>query len=199
MSKLLTAKSNRPPRLRRWTREEYYRLVEQNFFYGQRIELIGGKIIQMAPQHNAHSVAIELVNEFARRAFPADHWVRIQMPLHLPPNSEPEPDIAVVRGSPREATDHPTSAILVVEVSDTSLRYDRRKARLYAKHGLADYWILNIQDRQLELYRDPVPGGGRKGSPPYENIRVLHEFDTITPLAVPNASVRVTDLLPSAR
>src|SRR5581483_12408049 len=103
------------PTVRRWTRDEYHRLIDEGFFDRQRVELVFGRIVQMAPQRNSHSVAVELVDRFVRRAFP-NHRIRIQMPLSLRPNSEPEPDVAVVPGDPRDLADHPSSAVLVVEV-----------------------------------------------------------------------------------
>src|SRR5439155_3890171 len=111
------------PRRRRWTRDEYYRLAEIGFFRDQRVELVDGEIVQMPPQKNFHVIGIDLVHQALQKAFGPGHWVRIQAPLHLRPNSAPEPDLAVVRGSSRDyaATDHPTSALLVVEVSDTTL------------------------------------------------------------------------------
>lgn len=184
------------PTARRWTRDEYHRLIEEGFFDRQRVELVFGRIVQMAPQRNSHSVAVELVDRFVRRAFPNDR-IRIQMPLSLRPNSEPEPDVAVVPGNPRDLTDHPSSAALVVEVSDTTLLFDRRqKARLYARNGIADYWILNLVEGRLEIHRDPITDGGARGGPAYRSVTVHLRDDTVSPLAAPDAKVTVADLLP---
>src|SRR5947209_6068047 len=109
------------PTLRRWTRSEYYRLADLGLFRGQRVELIGGEIIQMPPQKNLHAIAIGLAEDALRAAFGPGHWVRPQLPLHLRPRSAPEPDLAVVLGSPRDyaGANHPRTALLVIAVSDT--------------------------------------------------------------------------------
>ena len=108
----------------------------------------------------------------------------------LDPDAEPEPDVAIVKGNPRDFLDeHPTSAVLVVEVSDATLILDRgRKARLYARHQIAEYWILNVEDESLEVYRDPE-------GETYQSKTTLHRGDSITP---PKASkaIAVADVLP---
>jgi Uma2 family endonuclease len=162
----------------------------------ERVELLEGEILVMTPQHSLHSACIGLVHEVLQREFGPGHWVRVQLPLIIDPDSEPEPDVAVVSGSPRDyAHEHPRTALLVVEVSDTTLSLDRnRKATIYARAGIPEYWIVNLLDRCLEVYRDPV-------SPPnqparYQTIQRLTAADRIAPLAKPNASVSIADLLP---
>ena len=118
------------------------------------------------------------------------------MPLALDPDSEPKPDIAVVLGSPRDYRDaHPTSAELIVEVADSTLAYDReRKAKLYAQAGIQECWILNLLDRQLEIYRQPksVPAS----TPSYNNHEVKTSSETIIPCRGPQKSIVIADLLP---
>ena len=124
------------PRTRKWTRAEYYRMADLGMFRDQRVELIEGTIVQMPPQKNFHVIGIGLVEQRPRAAFGPRYWVRIQAPLHLGPRSAPEPDVAVVPGGSRDytRTGHPTTALLIVEVSETTLAYDRgRKASLYAR------------------------------------------------------------------
>src|SRR5262245_10693045 len=113
-------------RRRRWTLEEYYRMAEIGLFRDQRVELVDGEILQMPPQKNFRVSGNDRVRQTLQGAFGPGHWVRIQAPLHLPPNSAPEPDLAVVPGLSRDyaTKDHPTSALLIVEVSDTTLTYD---------------------------------------------------------------------------
>jgi Uma2 family endonuclease len=123
---------------------------------------------------------------------------RLQAPLHLGPRSAPEPDAAVVPGGPRDytATGHPTTALLIVEVSDTTLSYDRgRKASLYARAGIADYWILNLV-QQLEVHRWPVPDPTQHYRHGYADVLILTPQDHIAPLAAPKKRVAVADLLP---
>jgi Uma2 family endonuclease len=181
----------------RWTTKEYYRLYDLGFFDGQRVELIEGEIIVMPVMKNPHAIAITLAEDALRAAFGPGHWIRPQMPLHFGLWSEPEPDVAVAQGGPRDYADHPTTALLVVEISETTLRYDRgRKGPLYAQAGITDYWIVNLVDRQLEVYRDPQPDPKRPRHYTYAQVTILKATDVVTPLAAPNARIAVADLLP---
>jgi Uma2 family endonuclease len=187
------------PTARRWTRAEYYRLAELGLFRKERVELIEGEIIQMPPQKNFHAVAIGLAEQALQAAFGPGHWIRIQAPLHLRPRSAPEPDLAVVPGHPRDyaTSDHPTMALLIVEVSDTTLAYDRtRKASLYARAGIADYWIINLIDQRLEVRRQPVRDRSQRYGWAYADLLSLAAADHVTPLAAPAARIAVADLLP---
>lgn len=195
----MTALARGLPKTRRWTVDEYYRLADYGFFRGERVELVGGKIIQMAPQRDAHAAAVLLGRDALSAAFGPGHVVRPQLPLHLSPTSQPEPDLAVVGGSPRDfvGKGHPASALLVVEISDTTLAYDRRrKAGMYAKAGIADYWVLNLVNRQLEVHRDPVADRKHPFGHQYATVTVRGASDVVTPLSRPGASVRVADMLP---
>ncbi len=183
----------------RWTRQEYDRMVEAGVFApGERVELIDGEVLAMTPQGSLHATAVRLVEEALRTAFGGGHDVRVQMPLALDPSSEPEPDVAVVQGSPRDYRDaHPTSPLLVVEVGDATLDYDRgNKASLYARAGIADYWLLNLLDRRLEVYRAPAPDPQSRYGWAYRTVRSYGAGDRISPLAAPAALARVDDLLP---
>jgi Uma2 family endonuclease len=133
-----------------------------------------------------------------RVAFGSGFQVRIQLPLALDPYSEPEPDVAVIVGSPRDYREsHPTSAALVVEVADASLEHDRRrKGSLYARSGLSDYWVLNLLDRCLEVYRDPIQDPVAPHGWSYRTVRRFGADDVVSPIALPHARVRVEDLLP---
>jgi Uma2 family endonuclease len=186
------------PRRRLWTRHEFYRLVDLNFFRGQRVELIEGELVQMPAQKNVHLATICLVAEALRSAFGPGYWVRPQGSLDLSPLSVPDPDVAVVPGSPKGcSTDNPTTALLIVEVSDTTLRYDRgRKASLYARAGIADYWIVNLVHRQLEVRRNPVPDSRQRYGFRYSSRTILAPSDFVMPLAAPQAQIAVADLLP---
>jgi Uma2 family endonuclease len=111
--------------------------------------------------------------------------------LALDPSSEPEPDLSVVVGSWKDYREtHPSSAVLVVEVADTSLEYDRdRKGSLYARARIADYWIINLPEQCVEVYRDPEQGI-------YRSRRRFMPGEKISPLAAPDATINVADLLP---
>jgi Uma2 family endonuclease len=186
------------PRPRKWTRDEYHQLAELGLFRDQRVELIDGEIIQMAPQKEPHAASISLALEALTTAFGAGHWVRPQMPLFFDGLSEPEPDLAVVKGTPRDSvkSDNPRSALLVVEVSATTLRYDRtRKASLYAAAGIEDYWIINLIDRQLEIYRNRIADASQKFGWRYQDVTSRKLGDAISPLARPDAKIAVNDVL----
>jgi len=176
--------------LRRWKREEYDKMAAAGVFApGERVELIDGEILRMTPQGAAHFTAIRLAEEALRRAFGPGFDVRVQAPLALDEDSEPEPDVAVVRGSPRDYSEtHPTTAVLLVEVADSTPEYDRqRKGHIYARAGIRDYWIVNLVDRCIEIYRDPIQasyGAGRRYLP----------GDQVVPLAA-SAGIAVDDLL----
>src|SRR5262249_33482922 len=147
-----------------------------------------GRLVVAEPQHTPHATAIDLVGEALREAFGAGWRVRIQLPLGLGPDSEPEPDVAVVRGDARDfLADHPATAALVVEVSDASLLDRRLKARIYARAGITDYWIVNLVDRVVEVHRDPI-AAGRRGSR-YGDVTAMAAGERIVPLAAPFSSI----------
>jgi Uma2 family endonuclease len=188
-------------RRRPFTKDEYYRMSELGFFNGQRVQLIGGEIVQMAAQSNLHQLGIGLVYDALVAAFGPNFWVRSQGSLDLSPLSVPDPDLAVVPGSKRSYignNTNPTKAVLIVEVCVTTLSDDRnRKASLYAAAGIADYWILNVDDRQLEIRRDPKPDATQEFGHGYSTLTTLAAGDFATPLAAPAARIAVADLLPA--
>jgi Uma2 family endonuclease len=187
------------PKTYRFSRDEFYRLVDLGFFDGVRVELIDGEVVEMPAQSNLHALAIKLTEDALNAAFGAGHWVRVQMPLDLSPYSSPDPDLAVIAGSPRTHSTraNPTSALLVVEVSESSLSYDRlHTANLYAAAGVADYWIVNLVDRQVEVRRNPVADAAVEYGHRFAALTTLHPGDVAVPLAQPNQSVAVSDLLP---
>jgi Uma2 family endonuclease len=185
------------PRLRRWTRAEYYRLAELGLIPERHVELIDGEIFEMSPQGGPHGVGIGLVLDTLQKAFGKGYFVRPQLPVALAPHSEPEPDVAVVRGSPRDFMEHPTSALLVVEVSQSTLAFDSsRKAALYARSGIQEYWIVNLVAGSLDVYRKPLIDAQLEFGGRYAEFRRLLRSDTIVPLAASGASIRVADLLP---
>jgi Uma2 family endonuclease len=174
------------------TREEYEQLAGTGRFpSGQRVELVDGVIYEMSPQKGRHAAGIRGVEEALRAAFLKGCDVRVQLPIALGPDSEPEPDIAVVPGSWRDYPDaHPTTAVLVVEVSDSSSFHDReRKGSLYARSGIPEYWILDVTEERLEVYRNPGESG-------YETRLLLKSGDFVAPMASPGANIAVADLLP---
>ena len=184
---------------RRWTRDEYIQMSEWGWFIDCKVELIGGEVIEMAAQFNAHAAGVTLTIDALRAAFGPGSWVRSQATIDLSPRGMPDPDVAVVLGSPRTATPRgiPTTALLVVEISESTLGVDRNAmASLYAAGGIADYWIVNLVQRQLEAHRNPVADPARVFGFWYADRTILDPGDGIAPLAAPNARVAVADLLP---
>ena len=187
--------------LKRWTRKEYEALVERGVFAdGDRIELIDGLLIVAEPQSAYHYTAIGLVVRALARVF-GDGWtIRSQGPLALDETSEPEPDVAVVRGDLLDyAGAHPSDPVLVVEVALSSVTLDRRhKSSLYARAGRPEYWVLNLVERSLEVRRDPVADGAAPYGWDYDDVRMLRAGERVSPLAAPTASIAVADFLPPA-
>jgi Uma2 family endonuclease len=162
------------------------------------VELLDGLLLVKEPQHSPHRTAVLLVAKALERAFGEGWFVQTQSPIILDDRSEPEPDVCVVQGSPRDyAAEHPTRPALIVEVAQSGLALARgRKATAYARAGIADYWILNLGDRVLEVHREPTRPGPARRSWGYLAIDTLGAGATVTPLAAPEATIRVADLLP---
>jgi Uma2 family endonuclease len=185
--------------LRRWTRHEYERLIDHGFLdEDEPIELLDGLLLVKDPQSSPHRTAVLLVAKAVERAFGEGWFVQTQSPIVLDDRSEPEPDVCVVRGSPRDYVDsHPTRPALIVEVAQSGLRTARgRRAAAYARAGIGDYWIVNLVDRVLEVHREPARPGPARRHWGYAAIESLGAGATITPLAAPSAGIRVSDLLP---
>jgi Uma2 family endonuclease len=190
---------NFEPRPYRWTVEAYVQACEAGLFLETRVQLLDGEIIEMPAQKNWHAIGLDQTHDALRSAFGPNHWVRAQMSLDLSPWSMPEPDLLVVPGARHSYAGMPipTGGLLVVEVSETTLWYDRnRKSHIYAAGGLQEYWILNVIDHQLEVYRDPVADSAAWLGHRYQTRTDLVAGDIVTPLALPGASIAVVDLLP---
>lgn len=188
-----------PTRSRRWTRAEYERLVDLGVFReDERLELLGGHLMVREPQGSLHGVAIELADSALRAALGPGWRIRVQLPVALDDESEPEPDLTVVAGDPRDGRHHhPSRPALVVEVAESSLLFDREiKGHFYARAGLPEYWIVNLVDGVLEVHRDPAVESGSAGGRRYVTRLVLDRTDVVAPLAAPAARIRVADLLP---
>jgi Uma2 family endonuclease len=190
--------AQRPLTVRRWTRKEYDRVVELGVFEGEPLELIGGQLIVAEPQGSYHAGVVFTVADVVRAALPPGFVVRVQGPIALDDESEPEPDVAVVPGAHGDyLAAHPQRPVLLVEVADSSLRFDRRqKESLYARGGVEDYWIANLVDRVLEVYRDPAPDPTAVYGWHYQSVGRFTPPATVALLALPTVRIAVTDLLP---
>ena len=187
-----------PLTLRRWQRAEYERLVDLGIFQGEPIELLGGQLVVAEPQGAYHASAITKVDYALRAVLPPGWIVRLQAPVSLDDESEPEPDLVVVRGRPGDYRDsHPARPALAIEVAESSLDFDReRKGSLYARAGIEDYWIVNLVDRVLEVYRDPEPDGPAVYGWRYRSATQLTPAALVVPLAFTSSRIAVADLLP---
>ncbi len=187
-----------PLTLWRWQRTEYDRLVDLDVFRGESIELIGGQLVVAEPQGAYHASAVSTVDYALRAALPPGWTVRLQAPVSLDDESEPEPDLVVVPGRPADyRAAHPAHPVLAIEVAESSLAFDRaQKGSLYARAGIEDYWIVNLVDRVLELYRDPGPDDSGAYGWRYRSVTVLAPPAVVVPVAFPSVQIAVADLLP---
>ena len=186
-----------PLTLRRWSRAEYDRLVHLGVLRGNPVELVGGQLVVAEPQGSYHASALGAAGDALRAVLPQGWLVRIQMPVALDDESEPEPDLAVVPGTwAKYRGGHPSRPSLVVEVAESSLAFDREdKGSLYARGGVRDYWIVNLVDRLLEVYRDPWPDSTAPYGWRYRTVERLRPGATVSPLALPSVRVAVNDLV----
>lgn len=184
------------PRPWRWTREQYVRLSDLGFFGDARVELIRGEVIEMPRPSWPHVRGVLKTTEAVRRAFAGIGWVNAQNPLPTA-DSDPQPDVAAYPGRVEDYSDHPTNALLVVEVASSTLAYDTTtKAELYAEAGHPEYWVVDVENGRLLVFRDPQPLPAGLGATAYRTRFTLGPADTVSPLAAPSASVAVADLLP---
>jgi len=187
-----------PLTVRRWKRVEYDRLVDLGAFEGEPLELIGGQLIVAEPKGAYHSSAVTAVDYALRAALPSGWIVRNQQPVSLDDESEPEPDLVVVPGRPADYRHaHPERPALAVEVAHSSLYFDRQhKGSLYARAGIEDYWIVNLVDRVLEIYREPVPDPAAIYGWRFRSVTTWAPPAVAIPLAFATSRIAVADLLP---
>ena len=172
---------------RRLKRAEYERMVELGFFDGERVELIRGEIVRMSPQGPLHASPLEQLTARLLVALVGRAKVRCQMPLAGPGDSSPEPDLAVVPlGDYRSS--HPTTALLVIEVSDTSRAYDRdTKAPLYAEMGVPELWLVDVRKQTIEVRTDPEDGI-------YRRVETFGVGQTVAPRAFADVAIAVDSI-----
>lgn len=177
-----------------YTVEEYFGLVETGQLDPDaRVELLEGVIVEMSPQTPRHAAATRRLHEALRETF--DCEIRTQLPFIAGSRSGPEPDAVVVPGTLRDYDHrHPTEALLVAEVAHSSLPVDRlSKSRIYAGAGVPEYWIVNLVDDLLEVHRAPD-----RNARVYGEITSLTRGDSVNPVAAPDRSIAVGDLIPPA-
>ena len=154
------------PRKRRWTSDEYQQMADAGFFRDQRVELLGGEVLEWSRQRDSHVIAVALAAKALEKAFGKGYWVRMQAPARLDNLNVPEPDLAVVVGTERDylGGGNRVTPLLVVEVSDITLAFDRSiKLQRYALRKIQEYWILDLVHNKLEVYRLPRTIKGKHG------------------------------------
>jgi Uma2 family endonuclease len=187
-----------PPRPLRITAAQFNQMGDMGWFEGRRAFLLDGVVLEQGPMNAPHATGLALVTDALRAVFTPGWVVRTQSPLRVDEFNDPLPDAAVVPGGPRDyLAAHPTTAALVVEVSDTTLRADLTdKAERYAAAGIPEYWVLDVDGRALLVLRDPARLPAGLGAAAYRTHLALGPTDAVSPLAAPAAAVRVADLLP---
>ena len=179
--------------IRLLTVQEYHRMAEMGILEGdERVELLAGQIVKIAAKGTGHGAALKRIVGLLQNLLWGLVLLSIQDPVRLNHFSEPEPDIALLVRDPLYYEDrYPTRSqvYLIIEVADTTLRTDLGiKATIYAQSGIADYWVLDINNRQLHVFREPNQDG-------YQSIVVLGDDASISPLQFPDISFMVRDML----
>jgi Uma2 family endonuclease len=177
-----------------FTRTQFNQMADLGFFDDQRVELIEGEIFDQLPQSEPHICCVSDLLRFLNRNLPDSFEVICRAPYAASDVSQPEPDAYVVPMPLRTPADrdYPTSAFLAVEIADTTLARDRRKIPVYAAGGIQEYWIINLNARQIEQYTLPNPGEAA-----YGNRAVLNATDTLTCTTLPLPPRAVADFFPS--
>jgi Uma2 family endonuclease len=184
-----------PTSLKRWTVQDYHRMSELGILDpNERTELIAGQIALMAAKGTPHVTALRLLaTTLDGLLADRDVFMSTQDPIQLDDFSEPEPDLAIVRGTVLDYAERhprPSEVYLVVEVADWTLKNDcETKDKLYAQAGITDYWVLDVKNRQLHIFRDPTPTG-------YSSHLILAEPNQAVPLAFPSLILSLTSILP---
>jgi hypothetical protein len=169
---------------------------ELGWFEDKRVELIEGEILDKSGISPQRATAIMLVDQELRKIFTISCFVAVRYPINMGDDSEPEPELSLFRGEIRDYIDAlPTTALMVVQVPGDGLMFDRtRRAYVYAQNGVPEYWIVNLKERQLEVQRNPeVQANGKYN---YSEKFTVPAQGTVSPLAAPQATIEVADLLP---
>lgn len=184
------------PTRKRFTVQEYYRMAEAGILDPNvRTELIDGEVILMPPMGDPHAGNVDRGNAVLNRLLGDVAVIRVQSHVQLDEHQQPEPDLAVLRPRADFYTNGPPTPpdiFLIMEVADTTLRYDRRtKGPLYARAGIPEYWLHDVNAATLTVFRDPSPDG-------YRSEQTLRRGDRIAPLAFPDREIAVSELLGEA-
>jgi Uma2 family endonuclease len=188
--------------IRPLTVEDYHRMIETGIIHeGEHIELISGQLIEMAAKGTRHTVATTKMMQELLMLMYRQATIRCQDPIALSDRSEPEPDIVIARLRADDyVNSHPTppDIILVIEVADSTLEFDRQvKLPLYALAGIREYWIVNLVDNRLEVYREP--DRAQTGAGIYTNNQILLPSKSIAIPEYADKSIELIDIFPPAK
>ena len=180
---------------RRFTVAEYYAMADAGILTEKdRVELLDGEIVLMAPIGNRHQSSVDGHGEMFMLRLQGRANVRIQGPVRLDDDNEPEPDVTLLRRrDDYYATGHPgpDDVLLLIEVADSTLEFDRNvKLRLYAQAGIPEVWISNLRNRRVESYTDPTESG-------YAIVRYFEAGSSVTPLNFPDIELEVVRIIPA--
>jgi len=188
-----------PPQPFRWTLKDYRELAKTGFLDDKRTILLDGVLYIVPNPKPPHDIALGQTDDWLRTVFVAPgHHVRCQMSFNVGEDTDPGPDLAVVAGTRKDfLAGAPRVAALIVEVAESSLFLDTTtRAEKYATAGVQDYWVIDLENRVLIVFRDPVPLPAALGANAYRTKFTLNPTDTVSPLAAPQAVVTVSELLP---
>lgn len=191
-----------PRQRRRWSVAEFHRLFEAEILPSEaRVELVRGEIFEMSPMKPRHATGMRKIARALQRVFGEGFVVSAQLPLELDAETELHPDFSICAGELDDYADHhPTSALLVIEVSDSTLRFDRtQKAALYAAAGIPEYWIVDLKHRRVEVRREPIASEAAGGAHDYRVTTIHLSGQSLTPLSNPEFTIAVDALLPRAK
>ena len=177
---------------RLFTVDEYYKMAASNIFAGEQVELVEGEVVTMAPMGSAHAACVTRLTRLLARRDDDSFLIRVQLPLRLGEMSELEPDVAIVRARPDfYSARHPSAddVLLVVEVAESSLAYDRgMKIPLYARSGVPEVWLVDMRDIAVTVHRSPTAAG-------YEQIEQKGAADAVGPTTLPQVQLQVHDFV----
>jgi len=178
---------------RKFTVEQYHKMAESGIISeDDRVELIRGEIIEMSPIGTRHSACVRRLNALLSERLRGRALVDTQNPVELDDNSEPQPDVVLLRLREdfyETAHPQPEDIFLIVEVADTTVKYDRQvKIPLYAEDNIAEVWLVDINGQCVEVYREPTPEG-------YRNVRKFERGQTLSIQAFPDVNITVNEIL----
>ena len=183
------------PRVKRWTKKEFIDNVERGFLSKERVILFRGELIEMPAIGALHALAVKKLNIWLVRNFQGEYEVRTQNPFEAHDETMPQPDGAVYTQEQDARLPHPNAALLLIEVSDSSLEFDHEMATEYAASQVQEYWIINVRDRNIEVYRDAISDPKSVTGFRFSSQVVLPETASVAPLFEPNISVPVAEFL----